>query len=170
MATIEETVQTEQEAYENELAARADELEDEAEREIELQPGETEVALDEQDATDEPAEPITEPTGQTALLDKEHYQREDLAIAKVDGSAIDRIAIKFTGQVFLDRSDPNDVRLYNKLRLGGDITLMVEAKCSSTGAKGATDREGDLDVVIGEKGAKIHTVYIPAGELDDEAA
>lgn len=38
-------------------------------------------------------------------------------------------------------------------------TVTVEPR---TGAKGATDREGDLDVVVGQKAVKVTTVYIPA--------
>ena len=41
---------------------------------------------------------------------------------------------------------------------------MVEGKCSSTGAKGATDRDGDLDVVVGQRALKVHSVYVPAGD------
>lgn len=95
------------------------------------------------------------------LFNAADYEREELAINKIDGNQIDRIAIKFAGTVFLDRSDPADVALYNKLRLGNDVTLQIEGKCSGTAAKGATDREGDLDVVVGERTVKVQTVYVP---------
>lgn len=113
------------------------------------------------DADGEGGEITPDPDGK-ALFDRSQFEREDLAIDKVDGNPIDRIKLEFAGAVFLDRSAPADVALYNKLRLGHDVTLMVEGKCSSTGAKGATDREGDLDVVVGAKGVKVTTVYIPA--------
>lgn len=99
-----------------------------------------------------------------ALFDRSQYEREDLAIPKIDGNTIDRIAVKFAGEIFLDRSEPNDVALFNRLTLGSDVTLMVEEKCSQTGAKGATDREGELDVVIGQRALKVHTVYVPVTE------
>jgi hypothetical protein len=102
-----------------------------------------------------------------ALFDRSQYDREDLAIAKIDGEQIDRIAVKFAGTVFLDRSDPNDVALYNQLKLGRDVTLNIEGKCSGTAAKGATDRDGDLDVIVGERSVKVHTVYRPAGAVDE---
>lgn len=109
-------------------------------------------------------EPITdEETGQTALVDRSQYEREDLQIAKVDGNTIDRISLKFSGEVFLNRSDPSDVAVYNALRLGRDVGLLIDAKCGSTMAKGATDREGDLDVVVGTKGLKVHSISKPAG-------
>jgi len=112
----------------------------------------------------EQAEDEAESEPANALFDRSQYDREDLQIQKIDGEPIDRTAFKFTGTVFLDRSDPADVALYNSLALGRDITLMIEGRCSSVSAKGVTDREGDLDVVVGEWTVKIHTVYRPAGE------
>ena len=95
-----------------------------------------------------------------ALFDRSQYEREDLAIPKVDGQTIDRIRLDFSGSVFLDRSNPQDVALYNRLTLKGDVTLMVEGRCSDTGAKGATDRDGNLDVIVGHKKVRVHTVYL----------
>lgn len=160
MATATETpterqVREEQEAHEAEIAADAE-------------------AHDEPEARDEGK--------QGALLDRSQYQREDLALQRVDGNDVDRISLKFSGTVFLDRSQPADVALYRKLSLGRDVTLVVEGRCNSTGAAGATDREGDLDVVVGHKGVKVHTVYLsiedgvasgeeqPAGQGLEEAA
>lgn len=106
-----------------------------------------------------------------ALFDRSQYEREDLRLAKVDGNQVDRIALKFSGTVFLDRSEPADVALYRKLALGRDVTLQVEGRCNATAAKGATDREGDLDVIVGEKGVKVHTVYLAvADEVEAQAA
>jgi hypothetical protein len=105
-----------------------------------------------------------QPDQEDALFDKTNYDDPELAIPKVDGSSIDRIGLKFTSTVYLDRSVPADVALYNRLKFGQDATLMVEVTCNSAGAKGATDREGELDVVIGIKSLKVHTVYRPAGD------
>lgn len=141
--TLEKTVQQEQEAHE--AAEQAD--------------------------RDHDAQQHEDPDGQTALIDRSEYEREDLAIAKVDGNAIDRIAITFTGTVYLERSEPADVALYNRLTLGTGVTLMVEGKCFGTGAKGATNRDGEPDVILGQKTVKVETVYIPAVEnLDSELA
>lgn len=143
-ASLEEQVAAEEQEHQDELAARR-------------QAQETEPAP----AAD--TEPADEPAAdETALFDRSQYEREDLQIPKVDGQSIDRIAIKFSGTVFIDRSDPNDVALYNKLVLQRDVTLMVEGRCSGTGAKGATDRDGELDVIVGEKSVRVTTVYIPA--------
>lgn len=108
---------------------------------------------------------------QAHLIDPSEYDDPELAIAKVDGNSIDRIALTFSGTVFLDRSDKADVKLYNDLKLGRDLTLMVEGKCLGTGAKGATNRDGELDVVVGQKGVKVGSVYRPAAEdLEAELA
>ena len=117
----------------------------------------------EHDPEPEPDEPIVEAGGQTAIVDRSQYEREDLQIPKIDGQTIDRIAVKFAGEIHLDRSDPADVQIYNALRLGKDVALLVEARCNSTGAKGATDRDGDLDVIVGTKGIKVHSLMKPAG-------
>jgi hypothetical protein len=110
-----------------------------------------------------PAAPEPAPGEQAAAFDRSQYEREDLQIAKIDGQSIDRISLKFSGEVFLDRSEASDVAVYNAFRLGKNVALLIEAKCSSTAAKGATDRDGDLDVVVGTKGLKIHTISKPAG-------
>jgi hypothetical protein len=81
----------------------------------------------------------------------DQYDREDLQIPKIDGQSIDRIKVKFGGEIHLDRSDPADVKLYNELKFGRDVAMLIEGRCNKTGAEGATDREGDLDVVIGQK-------------------
>lgn len=121
------------------------------------------AATTDEEAKPEEQTPEPAPGEQAAAFDPSAYDREDLQIPKIDGQSIDRISIKWSGEVFLDRSDPSDVAVYNELRLGRDVALLVEAKCSSTGAKGATDREGDLDVVVATKGLKVHSLSKPAG-------
>lgn len=118
---------------------------------------------DEQDDTETGDEPPVDERGQTTAFDRSAYEREDLQIPKVDDQAIDRIEIKFTGSIFLDRSDPSDVAVYNALSFKRDVSLLVEAKCSNVAAKGATDRDGDLDVVVGSKTLKVHSLSKPAG-------
>lgn len=130
---------------------------------------ELETEQDDQAGAEGEVEPKPDPEGKR-LFNASDYEREDLQIPKIDGNQIDRIAIKFAGEVFLERSSPEDVALFNKLKLGQDVTLMVEAKCSSTGAKGATDREGDLDVTVGQRAVKVHTVYVPSGDYSIGAA
>src|SRR6266516_3123025 len=107
--------------------------------------------------------------GDGGLFDKSIYEREELQLPKVDGEPVDKIAIGFSGRVLLDRSDAADVALMRSMRLGGEVTLMVEAKCSGKAHSFSTDKEGDLDVVILEHKAKVHTVYRPSGEPAGES-
>lgn len=102
--------------------------------------------------------PGAEPKG--ALFDASDFDREDLAIAKVDGFQIDRIALGFSGGVMLDRSEPADVALYNRVKMGQEVELWVTAKGSGTGAKPATNREGDLDVIVGKKELRIEGLRV----------
>lgn len=114
----------------------------------------------EPDEPDEPADqPPPDPDGK-ALFDDSVYEREELAIAKVDGQQIDRIAIGVTGEVMLDRSDVADVALYNRLQLGKTAELWIEGRVQGTGAKGATSRDGDLDVVVGKKTIKVESIRV----------
>lgn len=108
----------------------------------------------------------TDDAGNPLLLDRSQYEREDLAIPKVDGNSIDRIQLTFSGNVMLDRSDPNDVALYNQLLLGqGTVTLKVMGVCSGTGANLATAKQGPQDVVVGRKNVLIKAIDVPAGTL-----
>lgn len=141
-------------------AARNAEIERKRENE-EAEPPARELETEEEPEPAAEPEPKPDPEGKR-LFNASDYEREDLALPKVDGNQLDRIAVKFAGEVFLDRASPADVALFRKLVLGQEVTLMVEGRCSATGAKGATDREGDLDVVVGQKAVKVTTVYIPA--------
>jgi hypothetical protein len=102
------------------------------------------------------------PDDGTALFDRSQYDREELQLPKIDGEPTDKIAIRFSGRVMLDRTDPNDVALMRAMRMGNDITLHVEATCSGKGWGYTTNRDGDLDAVVLEHTAKVHTVYRPA--------
>jgi hypothetical protein len=124
-----------------------------------------------QEAEEQAAAVEPEPDAEKGeLFDKSDYDREDLALPKVDGEGTDKIAIAFSGTVLLDRSDPADVALMRSMRLGQDVTLNVEAKVSAKAHKFSTDREGELDAVVLQHTAKVHTVYRPAGEDVGEAA
>lgn len=101
----------------------------------------------------------------SGLFNAAQYDDPELRLSKVDGQSIDKIKLAFSGQVMLDRGNKADVELYRKLSLGkGDVTLMVEGRCSSSGAKQSTNRAGDLDVIVGEKTVKIETVYVSTAD------
>lgn len=103
-----------------------------------------------------------EATGATggALFDRSQYDREDLQIAKIDGQTVDKIRIDFTGSIMLDRSDPADVALFNRIHLTGDCELRVAGKVSGFGGGYTTGKEGDLDAIVGRKTVKVTTVYV----------
>jgi hypothetical protein len=100
------------------------------------------------------------PATGAALFDASAFDREDLAIPKVDGNSIDRIAIDFGGSIMLDRSEPANVELYNRIQGGHELELWVTGKWGGTGARPATNRDGDLDVIVGRKSLKIDSVRI----------
>jgi hypothetical protein len=113
---------------------------------------------------EETAGPTRDEEDKEGLFPAADFDAPGLQLVKIDGEQIDRIALKFSGTVFLDRSDPRDVALMRAMRLGNDITLQVEGKCSKKGYGFSTDREGELDVVVQEHAIKIETVYQPVLE------
>lgn len=126
-------------------------------------PGGIEGAMAEAaDAITERVVEIIDPDG--TLFDRSQYEREDLAIAKVDGQQIDKIRVKFSGSILLDRSDPADVALYNRLTMGKEVELRCAGKVTAVGAGWTTNRDGDLDAIVGEKAIKVETVWVLAPE------
>ena len=109
------------------------------------------------------AAPAAEATQETAF-DAAQYDKPELQIAKVDGQGIDKIRVAFSGSVMLDRSDPADVALFNKLMLGKECELRVAGKVSKTATGWTTNREGDLDAVVGERTVKVDTVWVLTAE------
>lgn len=95
-----------------------------------------------------------------ALFDASDYEREDLAIPKVDGNQIDRIAIKVSGRVMLDRSDPADVALFNRLKLNQEVEIRCAGKITGLGTGFTTGKDGDLDAVVSSKNLKVDTVWV----------
>lgn len=119
--------------------------------------------ITEAEPSDGDSTPAPDPEGK-ALFNRDAYEREDLAIAKVDGQQIDKIAVKFTGRILLDRSAPADVALYNRLQMGSEVELRCAGKVTSTGAGWTTNRDGDLDAIVGEKAVKVETVWVLSPE------
>ena len=99
-------------------------------------------------------------TAKGELFDASDYEREDLAIAKVDGNQVDRIAIKVSGRVMLDRSDPADVALFNRLKLNQEVELRCAGKVTGIGAGFTTGKDGDLDAVVSSKNLKVDTIWV----------
>jgi hypothetical protein len=99
-------------------------------------------------------------TSTEALFDRSMYDREDLAIPRVDEQQVDKIRVKFGGSILLDRSDPADVSLYNKLTLGKPVELRVAGTVAHSGTGYTTNRDGDLDAIVGERSVKVETVWV----------
>lgn len=119
--------------------------------------------------SDEPAAPA-KPPRKPALFDASDYDREDLALPKVDGHPIDRISVAFNGEIMLDRSNPDHVQLWRRLLIGKEVELWVTAKGKGVASTGATNREGDLDVIVGKRTVAITTVRILGPEDLEDAA
>lgn len=95
-----------------------------------------------------------------SLFDASDYDREDLAIPKVDGNQIDKIRFAFSGSVLLERSEIADVAAFNGAKLGKELELRVTAKVAGVGTGFTTNKDGDLDVIVGEKKLKIESVWV----------
>lgn len=126
-----------------------------------------------EDASTE-GEKAEEPEAKTAsaknggLFDASDYDREDLALPKVDGHSIDKIALEFSGRVMLDRFNPDHVALFRRAKIDSDLELWIQGHGSGVNTKPNTNKDGDLDVVVSTRGLRVEAVRIvPAEGLDD---
>ena len=99
-----------------------------------------------------------------ALFDRAAYQAPGLRIDEVDGQEVDKIWLKFTGRVALDRTKAADVAIFNKARLGAELELRVSGKGARVGTGYTTSKGGDLEAVVGEREVRIDTVYVLSAE------
>jgi hypothetical protein len=102
----------------------------------------------------EPAEP------KESLFDREAYKAPELRIDQVDGQEVDKIWIRFSGKVALDRTKPDDVALFNRARLGQELEIRVAGRGARVGTGYTTSKGGDLDAIVGERTIDVHTVYV----------
>ena len=58
---------------------------------------------------------------QTEAFDPAAYDDPRLAIDTVDGHKVDKISIRLSGSVELDRTNPEHVELFNRLKIGADV-------------------------------------------------
>lgn len=128
------------------------------------EPAEAEEAPEVEEPAPAAEEPGGAPAAAGALFDAEAFKDPSLQIPRVDGQEIQKIALDFSGGVMLDRSKAADVELYNRFRLFKDLELWISVKSVGTAAKGATNREGELDVVVGRKSVKVESVRVVAPE------
>lgn len=153
-STTEQIVAQEQQDHDDELTERR-------RQNIEATPPEREFEQADGPSDEEVKPEEQQPEGgQQPLLDRSQYETEPLAIQKVDGQPVDRIRIKLTGEVMLDRSDPADVALFNRLKLGKAVELRVAGVVQRSAGAKATGKDGELDVIVGDKTLKIDTIWL----------
>jgi hypothetical protein len=154
MATTEETVRQEQEDWENQQQAKSPDDD---------QPNDGEGLP----PTDEPEDHDPEATGE--LFDKTKYETEELALPKVDGEGVDKIAVKLNGTVWLERGNEEHVALIKRPRIGQTVTLLVEAEVGPPVPGYTTNRDGDLDALSLSRTFTAKHVSRPAGhDLDPD--
>lgn len=107
---------------------------------------------------------------ETTLFDPADYRDPSLALPQIDGHDIDRIAVQFTGEIMLDRSDKDHVALWRGMKLGREVELWVQVKGSGFSGKGATSKDGELDVVVAKRTVSVLTVRVLGPEDLKEAA
>jgi len=105
----------------------------------------------------------SDPDGK-ALFDRDAYQAPELRIDQVDGQEVDKIWLKFSGRVALDRTQAADVALFNRVRLGHELELRVAGKGSRVGTGYTTSKGGDLEAIVGERELRIDSVYVFSAE------
>jgi hypothetical protein len=116
---------------------------------------------------DNPTQP--DPEG-TKLFDAAAFETEALALPKVDGEGVSKIALRFGGRVWLDRSSASDVAMVRDLKMGQTVTLLVEATVGPPIPGYTTDKEGDLDVLSLSRRLAVTGVYKPVPEKLSELA
>lgn len=116
------------------------------------------------------AAPTAGKLAESTLFDPADYRDPTLALPQIDGHDIDRIAVQFSGEIMLDRSDRDHVALWKRIKLGQNVELWVEAKGTGFAGKGATSKDGDLDVVVAKRTVTVHTLRVMGPEDLAEAA
>lgn len=97
--------------------------------------------------------------GNDNLFNPRAYDDPALQLPMVDGQGIDKIGIKISGTIKLDRSKPDDVALFRRLQLGKKIDLKLGGRVAGVSTKGATDSDDNLSDVVGAKIINIDTIY-----------
>ncbi len=97
-----------------------------------------------------------------ALFDKAKYDDPGLQLPKIGGQALDKIRIKINGGAMLDRLDKDSCQMFRRFadHLGAEFELRVSGRVKDVQATGATNREGDLDVIVGAVVLHVDTVYL----------
>lgn len=108
------------------------------------------------------ARPETEP--EAPVDEKPKATPEQLALPKIDGQGVDRIEIKFSGSIRLDRSDPADVALYRRFMLGKEVDLRIVGTAAAKNHKISYDEDGYPGEVTGIANLKLTSVFRPLAD------
>lgn len=96
-----------------------------------------------------------------AKAEPELFDPEPFSIApKVDGQTADKIVIRFGGSVSWDATDAEGRALYDKLMLGQDVELRVAGHVATKKGAYKLNATTEEEIVTGEAGIKIDTVYV----------
>lgn len=81
-------------------------------------------------------------------------------LPEFEGQRVDRFKVKFSGEIALDPSDPNDHKLIEALKLGADVRLTIDGTVKSRPHDVTLDGEGWVKNVISAASVAVHTVNL----------
>jgi hypothetical protein len=117
---------------------------------------------------------VAAPEAPDRTVEEEHQHEvppEQLALPMIDGRSMDAIEVKIAGTIKLDRSDPSDVALIRKLKLGQEVALKIDAMVVERSGRTALDRDGYFEGASLVTKLNVTSVSRPAGEqldIDDD--
>jgi hypothetical protein len=106
-------------------------------------------------------------------------QATQLVVPVFEGQRLDRYRITFAGSLELDPTDPDDLDLINRLKLGEEVALRVEGAIVSRPHNVTRDKNGWIKTVRGGCTVSVHSLDMrsvkrtreaqrPAGPNDDQ--
>jgi hypothetical protein len=81
--------------------------------------------------------------------------RANVALDDSDPSAL---RLTFSGAIQLNRDDPDDVAVYNRLREGRPAVLNITAHVAGSRLVHRRDKEGYVDAIVASKSLVIHSI------------
>jgi hypothetical protein len=109
------------------------------------------------------------PVGETEEKEQQEVPPEKIALKGIDGHGIDRIEVKFSGRVKLDRSDPADVALMRQLKLGKEVEFKIVGVVKGKPFEIVHDEDGYPGEVTSVAQLGVTSLYRPVGEDGVEA-
>jgi hypothetical protein len=105
------------------------------------------------------AEP-TAPEGTETGPDPDNGKLFEVPRAKItiDDTDPNVIKLAFSGGIELDRGNPSDVALYNRLVAGKNVDLHVQAFVAGPKTTHRRDADGNVDTVIQTKSVIVHSI------------